>query len=91
MLIFSGFQIEAMERRGSEPYNDTLAALSVGHSKSLQLDLAEDFLERISEIQPKYIHAFNALLSGCEIMVNALTLERAFLICWVSVPTFLVS
>lgn len=59
--------IEVMDRRGIEPYNDTLAALSVGYSKRLQLDLAEDFLERISEIQPKYIHAFNALLSGCDI------------------------
>ncbi|KAL6655399.1 hypothetical protein ACP70R_006225 [Stipagrostis hirtigluma subsp. patula] len=60
--------IESMERRGIEPYNDTLAALSIGHSKDLQLDLAEDFLGRISEIRPKHIRAFNALLSGCEIM-----------------------
>ncbi|KAF0913796.1 hypothetical protein E2562_024883, partial [Oryza meyeriana var. granulata] len=60
--------IEAMERRGIEPYNDTFAALSVGSSRSLQLDLAEDFLARISKPQPKYIHAFNALLTGCDIM-----------------------
>ncbi|KAL6844844.1 hypothetical protein ACP4OV_025503 [Aristida adscensionis] len=60
--------IESMERRGIGLYNDTLAALSAGYSKDLQLDLAEDFLERISEIQPKHIHAFHALLSGCEIM-----------------------
>ena len=58
-----------MERRGIKPYNDTLAALSEGFSKDLQLDLAEDFLERISEIRPKHIRAVNALLSGCEIMV----------------------
>ena len=57
-----------MERRGIKPYNDTLAALSEGFSKDLQLDLAEDFLERISEIRPKHIRV-NALLSGCEIMV----------------------
>ncbi|CAN6204761.1 unnamed protein product [Urochloa humidicola] len=60
--------IEAMERRGIKPYDDTLAALSEGYSKNLQLDLAEDFLERISEMQPKHIRAINALLSGCEIM-----------------------
>ncbi|KAJ1290063.1 hypothetical protein BS78_02G213600 [Paspalum vaginatum] len=60
--------IEVMERRGFEPYNSTLVALSVGYSKRLQLDLAESFLERISEIQPKHTHAFNSLLSGCEIM-----------------------
>ncbi|CAN6182624.1 unnamed protein product [Urochloa humidicola] len=59
--------IVAMERRGIKPYDDTLAALSEGYSKNLQLDLAEDFLERISEIQPKHIRAINALLSGCEI------------------------
>jgi hypothetical protein len=58
-----------MERRGIKPYDDTLLALSAGHSKSLQLDLAEDFLGRISDIKPEYIHGFNALLSGCDIMV----------------------
>jgi hypothetical protein len=68
-LIFIAFQINAMERRGIEPYSDTLAALSEGHSNSLQLDLAEEFLERISEIKPKHIGSFNALLSGCAIMV----------------------
>ncbi|PVH64548.1 hypothetical protein PAHAL_2G300400 [Panicum hallii] len=60
--------VEVMERRGIKPYNDTLAALSEGYSKNLQLDLAEDSLERISEIRPKHIRAVNALLSGCEIM-----------------------
>lgn len=58
-----------MEIRGIELYSDTLAALSVGYSDSSQLDLAEDLLERISEIKPKHIRAFNALLSGCAIMV----------------------
>uniref|UniRef100_A0ACD5Y9Z0 Uncharacterized protein n=1 Tax=Avena sativa TaxID=4498 RepID=A0ACD5Y9Z0_AVESA len=60
--------IEVMERRGIQPYDGTLVALSIGHSKSLQLDLAERFLGRISDIKPDYIHAFNALLSGCDIM-----------------------
>lgn len=60
--------IEAMERRGIEPTNGTLAALSVGCSKTLQLDLAEDFLERISDTQLNYRHACNTLLAGCKIM-----------------------
>uniref|UniRef100_A0A453J0B9 Pentacotripeptide-repeat region of PRORP domain-containing protein n=1 Tax=Aegilops tauschii subsp. strangulata TaxID=200361 RepID=A0A453J0B9_AEGTS len=60
--------IEVMDRRGIRPYDSTLVALSVDHSKSLQLDLAEHFLGRISDIQPEHIHAFNALLSGCDIM-----------------------
>jgi hypothetical protein len=63
------FQIKAMERRGIELYSDTLAALSVGHSNSSQLDWAEELLERMSEIKPKHIRVFNALLSGCAIMV----------------------
>uniref|UniRef100_A0A0E0M2C6 Uncharacterized protein n=1 Tax=Oryza punctata TaxID=4537 RepID=A0A0E0M2C6_ORYPU len=67
--------IEAMERRGIEPYNDTLAALSVGSSRSLQLNLAEDFLARISKPQPKNIHAFNALLAGCDMMIRAFGAE----------------
>jgi hypothetical protein len=58
-----------MERRGIEPTNGTLAALSVGCSKTLQLDLAEDFLERISDTQLNYRHACNTLLAGCKIMV----------------------
>ncbi|KAM3315946.1 hypothetical protein ACQJBY_034214 [Aegilops geniculata] len=60
--------VEVMDRRGIRPYDSTLVALSVDHSKSLQLDLAEHFLGIISDIQPEYIHAFNALLSGCDIM-----------------------
>uniref|UniRef100_A0ACD5WN04 Uncharacterized protein n=1 Tax=Avena sativa TaxID=4498 RepID=A0ACD5WN04_AVESA len=60
--------IEVMERRGIQPYDGALVALSIGHSKRLQLDLAEHFLGRISDIKPDYIHAFNALLSGCDIM-----------------------
>lgn len=67
-IAYASIVINAMERRGIEPYSDTLAALSEGHSNSLQLDLAEEFLERISEIKPKHIGSFNALLSGCAIM-----------------------
>jgi hypothetical protein len=65
-----------MERRGIKPYDGTLVALSIGHSKSLQLDLAEDFLGRVSDIKPEYIHGFNAFLSGCDIMVMHRLLKR---------------
>ena len=68
-LYSRAFQIEVMDRRGIRPYDSTLVALSVDHSKSLQFYLAEHFLGIISDIQPEYIHAFNALLSGCDIMV----------------------
>ncbi|XP_038987997.1 pentatricopeptide repeat-containing protein At1g76280 isoform X2 [Phoenix dactylifera] len=60
--------IKSMEKKNIEPYDDTLAALSVGHSKNLELDMAEALLERISGDLPKYIRPFNALLAACDVM-----------------------
>ncbi|KAG1327487.1 pentatricopeptide repeat-containing protein [Cocos nucifera] len=60
--------IKSMEKKNIEPYNDTLAALSIGHSKNLDLDMAEALLEKISGNPPKYIHPFNALLAACDAM-----------------------
>ncbi|CAD6224551.1 unnamed protein product [Miscanthus lutarioriparius] len=77
-IAYANKVIKAMERRGIGLYSDTLAALSVGHSNSSQLDLAEELLERISEIKPKHLHAFNALLSGCAIMPTLRTYELLF-------------
>lgn len=65
-------QIEYMEKRNIKPYNDTLAVLSTGYSKNLELDLAEGLLEKIPDGLPKYIHPYNALLSACDIMVTPL-------------------
>lgn len=59
-----------MEEKNIEPYNDTLAALSIGHSKNLELDMAETLLEKISGNLPKYIRPFNALLAACDVMVT---------------------
>jgi hypothetical protein len=64
-----------MKRRGTEPYDDTVSALSKGYSKNLQLDLAEDLLNGISELRQKHIDAFNALFSACDIMVRPLFLN----------------
>lgn len=52
------------------PYDTTLAALSEGYSKILELDLAEALLDQITKSPQKYIHSFNALLAACDVMVN---------------------
>lgn len=64
------FQVESMEKKNIELYNDTLAALSIGHSRNLDLDLAESCLEKLSDSLPKFINPFNALLAACDVMVN---------------------
>ncbi|WOK92039.1 pentatricopeptide repeat-containing protein [Canna indica] len=60
--------VEIMQERNIQPYNDTFALLSIGHSKQLELDLAEFFADKISDNRPKYIHTYNALLAACSIM-----------------------
>ncbi|KAJ6808245.1 pentatricopeptide repeat-containing protein isoform X1 [Iris pallida] len=60
--------VEFMMKRNIKPYNDTFAALSTAHSKILQLDIAEAFLEKISDSQPKYIIPFNMFLVACDVM-----------------------
>lgn len=59
-----------MEKRNLKPYGTTLAALSAGYSKILELDLAEALLDQIPEGPKNYIHPFNALLAACDVMVN---------------------
>lgn len=68
--IFLSFQIKIMEHKGLQPHDCTLASISVGYSKILELDLAESFFERISDKFPYLIHPFNALLVACDIMVT---------------------
>ena len=65
------FQIKTMEDKGLQLHNDTLASISVGYSKILELDLAESFLDRVSDKYP-YLkqRPFNALLAACDIMVT---------------------
>ncbi|KAJ3689085.1 hypothetical protein LUZ61_018249 [Rhynchospora tenuis] len=60
--------IESMEHVGLKPDNDTLASISVGCSKILDLDLAESFLGRISNKFAYLIRPFNALLAACDIL-----------------------
>ncbi|KAJ3677519.1 hypothetical protein LUZ60_003243 [Juncus effusus] len=60
--------IESMEKKNIKPYDNTLANISIAYSKNLELDLAESFLDKISNKFPKLIHPFNALLSSCNTM-----------------------
>ncbi|XP_043721428.1 pentatricopeptide repeat-containing protein At1g76280 isoform X2 [Telopea speciosissima] len=58
--------LKAMTKRNLKPYNATLATLSIGCSKNLELDLAESLLDQIVESQ--YLQPFNALLAACDVM-----------------------
>ncbi|XP_078148085.1 tetratricopeptide repeat (TPR)-like superfamily protein isoform X2 [Carex rostrata] len=61
--------IKTMEDMGLQLYDDTLASISVGYSKILELDLAEYFLDRVSD-KYRYLkqRPFNAILAACDIM-----------------------
>ncbi|KAE8646171.1 pentatricopeptide repeat-containing protein At1g76280 isoform X1 [Cucumis sativus] len=58
--------LKVMQQRGLEPYDSTLAAVSVSCSKALELDLAEALLERLSACP--YPYPFNAFFSACDMM-----------------------
>ncbi|KAK7283788.1 hypothetical protein RIF29_13534 [Crotalaria pallida] len=58
--------LKKMHQKNLKPFDSTLATLSVGCSRALQLDLAEALLNRISECL--YPHPYNALLEACDAM-----------------------
>ncbi|KAK2971799.1 hypothetical protein RJ640_018488, partial [Escallonia rubra] len=60
-----GLQVlEVMQRKNLEPYDSTLATISVACSKDLELDLAESFLDQISTSPSPF--PYNALLEACD-------------------------
>ncbi|CAD5169141.1 unnamed protein product [Musa acuminata subsp. malaccensis] len=60
--------VKMMQERNIKPYNNTFAVLSVGYSRTLELDMAESFSNKISDKLPKNIHTFNTLLAACGFM-----------------------
>ncbi|WVY89052.1 hypothetical protein V8G54_037967 (chloroplast) [Vigna mungo] len=56
--------LKKMQQKNLKPNDSTLATLSITCSKALQLDLAEAFLNQISECL--YPHPYNALLASCD-------------------------
>lgn len=62
-------KFRAMKNQNLKPYNATLATLSIGCCKILDLGLAESLLDQINEGLSKYTYAFNALLYACDVTV----------------------
>lgn len=62
-------QLKKMQQKNLKPYDSTLASLSITCSKALQLDLAEAFLNQISECL--YPNPYNALLASCDQLVSS--------------------
>lgn len=61
-------QLKVMQQRDLKPYDSTLATLSVGCSKVLELDLAESLLDQMSECPNPY--PYNAFLAACDRSVS---------------------
>ncbi|CDP14603.1 unnamed protein product [Coffea canephora] len=65
--FYDGMQVlEVMQQKKLKPYDSTLAAISVGCSKGLQLDLAESFLDKISKTPSPY--PYNAFFEACGVL-----------------------
>ncbi|XP_031403643.1 pentatricopeptide repeat-containing protein At1g76280 isoform X1 [Punica granatum] len=64
--------LERMQKRNLEPRKSTLATLSKGCSRALELDMAEALLDQLSECP--YPYPYNALLKACKTVDE---LERA--------------
>lgn len=58
--------LKVMQQKNLKPLDSTLAKLSVGCSKDLELDLAEHLLDQISECP--YPYPYNAFLAACDKM-----------------------
>lgn len=58
--------LNVMLQKNMKPSDSTLAALSVSCSRGLQLDLAETFLEQVSECN--HANLFNEFLEACDIV-----------------------
>ncbi|XP_071919961.1 pentatricopeptide repeat-containing protein At1g76280-like isoform X4 [Coffea arabica] len=72
--FYDGMQVlEVMQQKKLKPYDSTLAAISVGCSKGLQLDLAESFLDKISKTPSPY--PYNAFFEACDVLLRALGME----------------
>ncbi|CAH9081699.1 unnamed protein product [Cuscuta epithymum] len=56
--------IKLMDKKNMRPYDSTLVCLSARCSRSLKLDLAESFLDKVSSFEGPY--PFNALLEACD-------------------------
>lgn len=57
-----------MQQSDLKPYDPTIATVSMSCSKAVELDLAEDMLDQMTEcLHP---HPFNSLLVACDTAVS---------------------
>ncbi|KAI3797048.1 hypothetical protein L1987_39738 [Smallanthus sonchifolius] len=56
--------LKLMRRKNMKPHDSTFAAISVGCSESLELDLAEAFLDQMAHSKSAY--PYNKLLEACD-------------------------
>ncbi|KAI4336705.1 hypothetical protein L6164_015197 [Bauhinia variegata] len=68
--------LKVMQQNNLKPYDSTLAVVSVSCSEALELDIAEDLLNQISECP--YPYPCNALLSSCDKMNQPERAVRVF-------------
>lgn len=57
-----------MQQKKMKPYDSTLAAISTSCSRGLELDLAEMFLNQMSQCPSAY--PYNAFLEACDTLVS---------------------
>lgn len=57
-----------MQEKNIKPHDSTLAVLAVICSRELELNLADAFLDEMSEIQSP--HPYNAFLEACDVLVR---------------------
>ncbi|XP_077237689.1 tetratricopeptide repeat (TPR)-like superfamily protein isoform X3 [Tasmannia lanceolata] len=67
-IIYGMKVVKAMEKRNLKPYSTTLATLSIGWSRILELNVAEALLNQIVEAPPMNIYPFNAFLAACDVL-----------------------
>ncbi|KAL3838761.1 hypothetical protein ACJIZ3_023352 [Penstemon smallii] len=68
--------LKVMQQKNIEPFDSTFAAISVGCSRALELDLAENLLDQIPKCP--YAYPYNALLEACDILDNPERAVRVF-------------
>ncbi|KAK4480043.1 hypothetical protein RD792_013100 [Penstemon davidsonii] len=68
--------LKVMQQKNIKPFDSTFAAISVGCSRALELDLAENLLDQIPKCP--YAYPYNALLEACDILDKPERAVRVF-------------
>lgn len=60
-------QLKSMENKNVQPCDSIFAAISIGCSLELKVDLAESYLDRMSH--SPVVYPYNSCLEACKILV----------------------